>query len=111
MITVNSSAPECRPRNAKRTMKYKHANTVTERQEMEEDYISIYNDRPYLNITEISAADLDIDPKSLGLNGSPTKVKAIENVVFQAKESKKLSSKDSDIEELMVELIRNHTLG
>jgi electron transfer flavoprotein beta subunit len=111
VITVNSSATECRPRNAKLTMKYKHANTVTERQEMKEDYIYIYNERPYLNITEISAADLDVDPISLGLNGSPTKVKTIENVVFQAKESKKLSPKDSEIEGLMVELIKNHTLG
>src|SRR5512133_1671821 len=32
-ITVNSSAPECRPRNAKLTMKNKRASTVTERQD------------------------------------------------------------------------------
>ena len=43
--------------------------------------------------------------------GSPTKVKKIENVVFQAKESKRLTAADADIESLMVELIASHTLG
>ena len=47
----------------------------------------------------------------LGLQGSPTKVKRIENVVFQAKESKCLSGSDAEINELMVELIASHTLG
>ena len=51
------------------------------------------------------------DENQLGLSGSPTKVKKIENVVFQAKESKRLTADDRDIEELMVELIASHTLG
>lgn len=49
--------------------------------------------------------------RSWGLVGSPTKVKKIENVVFQAKESKRLTAADADIESLMVELIASHTLG
>jgi len=32
-------------------------------------------------------------------------------VVFQAKEAKKLTSSDEDINSLMVELIASHTLG
>ena len=51
------------------------------------------------------------DPQQLGLAGSPTKVKKIENVVFQAKEAKKLTAADCDIADLMVELIASHTLG
>jgi len=46
-----------------------------------------------------------------GLTGSPTKVKAIENIVFQAKENKTLSASDSEIEELIIELIDSHTIG
>ena len=46
-----------------------------------------------------------------GLSGSPTKVKKIENVVFRAKESKAISAADADIDELMKELISNHTIG
>jgi electron transfer flavoprotein beta subunit len=38
-------------------------------------------------------------------------VKKIENIVFAAKESKKLSSADNDVDELMKELLANHTIG
>ncbi len=38
-------------------------------------------------------------------------MKKIENVVFQAKEARKLTAADCDINELMVELIASHTLG
>jgi electron transfer flavoprotein beta subunit len=111
VITVNGSAAACRPRNAKALMKFKHARTITERQDSSEDYISLYNDRPYLDIREWSVNDIESDINQLGLAGSPTKVKKIENIVFQAKESKKISDDDASINDLMKELIDNHTLG
>lgn len=111
VITVNGTAPDCRPRNAKRVMKYKHATSISERQNSSEDYITLYNDRPYLNIPELSLKDTKAIESEVGLMGSPTKVKKIENVVFQVKESKVLSASDEDIENMMVELITNHTLG
>ncbi|NPA37219.1 MAG: electron transfer flavoprotein subunit beta/FixA family protein [Chlorobi bacterium] len=111
VVTVNSSAPDCRPRNAKLLMKYKHAKTITESQNASEDYLNLSADRPFLNIPEMSVNDIDADPKWLGLAGSPTKVKKIENIVFQAKEAKKLTAGDNDINELMKELIANHTIG
>ena len=80
-------------------------------QDASEDYILLHNDRPYLNIGEWSVNDIDTDAKELGLTGSPTKVKAIENVVFQAKEAKVLEPSDADMDELMKELIANHTIG
>ncbi|MCD6597159.1 MAG: electron transfer flavoprotein subunit beta/FixA family protein [Bacteroidales bacterium] len=111
VITVNSSAPACRPRNAKLVMKYKHAKTITERQNESEDYIDLTADRPYLNIEEWSVNDIDVDSKWLGLSGSPTKVKKIENIVFQAKETKHITSSNEEINDLMKELIANHTIG
>ncbi|OFX29409.1 MAG: electron transfer flavoprotein subunit beta [Bacteroidetes bacterium GWA2_32_17] len=111
LITVNSSAPACRNRNAKLLMKYKHAKTVSELQETTEDYIQLTKDRPYLKIEEWSVADLNAKDEWLGLSGSPTKVKKIENVVFKTKESKILSTSDNEIESLMKELIENHTIG
>jgi len=111
LITVNSSAPACRNRNAKLLMKYKHAKTVSELQETTEDYVQLTNDRPYLKIEEWSVADLNAKDEWLGLSGSPTKVKKIENVVFKTKESKILSTSDNEIESLMKELIENHTIG
>jgi len=111
LITVNNSAPECRPRNAKLVMKYKRASSLSERQNSAEDYISFYNDRPYLNIPELSLKDTKANDSEVGLSGSPTKVKKIENVVFQVKESKVISSNNEDIENMIVELIANHTIG
>lgn len=111
LITVNGSARPCRPRNAKLLQRFKHAKTVTERQVQHLDYIDIYSSHPYLNLIEWSVADVEADPVQCGLSGSPTKVKKIENVVFQAKESKRLTDNDVEIDELMRELIENHTIG
>lgn len=113
VITVNASAAECRPRNAKLVMKYKHAKTVSEVQELAEDYyMSLRTDRCYLNIPEWGVANLgDVDMAQFGLSGSPTKVKKIENIVFAAKESKRLTASEADISALMHELISSHTIG
>ena len=111
LITVHSSAPPCRQRIGKLLMKYKHARTVTELQNETKDYTELYNERPYLLIEEWSADDLKAETQNLGLSGSPTKVKKIENVVFQHKESTILSISDKDIEKLMQTLIRSHIIG
>ena len=111
VITVNASAKECRPRNAKRVMKYKYALATSEMAVAADSAKEFIAARPYLHIVEFAAADVNPDPEQLGLSGSPTKVKKIENVVFQAKEAKTLSSDDKDIEALMQELIASHSLG
>ena len=112
VITVNGSAPECRPRNAKRLMFYKSARC---RSEIAADPESAAARRvaakPELEIVEWTAADVDPDPTQLGLQGSPTKVKRIENVVFQAKEAKRLTAADEEIDALVKELIAGHTIG
>ncbi len=112
VITVNASAAECRPRNAKRVMTYKCALAKSEIAAAPESAAAKrVAAKPALQIIEWAAAEVDPDPEQLGLQGSPTKVKKIENVVFQAKEAKKLTASDNDIEALMVELIASHTLG
>ena len=111
VITVNSSAPDCRARNAKLIMKYKHAKTISEMQEANDDYLHLYNDRPYLNIKEWTVQDIEVDHNELGLTGSPTKVKKVENVVLQSKGAKVITSSDEDMDKLMRELIENHTIG
>lgn len=112
VITVNSSAPEVRPQNARLVMKYKYAMIPTEvAADSESLAAKMVAERDYLKIVELTVNDIVCDEQQLGLTGSPTKVKKIENVVFQAKEAKHLSSSDEDINELMVELIASHTLG
>ena len=56
-------------------------------------------------------ADVDGDANQCGLAGSPTKVKAIKNIVFQAKESKTLSASDADVEGLVQELLNEKIIG
>ena len=111
LVTVHGSAPDCRSRNGRLLMKYKHAQTVTELQDSTDDYLDLHDARPYLNIQEWTVADLNADEEWLGLTGSPTKVKKVTNVVFTAKESKVLGEKDEEIEDLIKELLENHTIG
>ena len=111
VVTVNGSAAACRPRNARLVMKYKHARAAQEAQDASEDYFAMVNERPYLKLTEWNVNDIRCEASELGLSGSPTKVKAIENVVFQAKESRRLSGTDVELDALMKELIANHTIG
>lgn len=112
LLTVNGSAAPCRPRNAKRLMHFKSARC---RSEIAADPASFaaqrVADKPELEIIEWSAADIDPDPAQLGLQGSPTKVKRIENVVFQAKEAKRLNGSDEELNALIQELIAAHTIG
>ena len=110
VITVNGSAAPCRRANARLTMKYKRAACPLERSS-EDRYASLYEERPYLNLNQWSVADVDGDPSQCGLAGSPTKVKAVQNIVFQAKESKTLTSSDADIEGLVMELLNDKIIG
>ena len=116
VITVNGSAAPCRPRNAKLVQKYKRALGAQEKAAITKDgealpYADLYEKYSYLNIIEWNVADVQGDLAQCGLSGSPTKVKAIQNIVFQAKESKTLSGSDKDVEDLIVELLANHTIG
>lgn len=111
VVTVNGSAAECRPRNAKRIQKFKYAVSPSEKEKLSDELKALVDSRDYLNLQEWSAAYVDVDPEQIGLPGSPTKVKAIENVVFTAKESRSIENNDKELEELIVELIANHTIG
>lgn len=111
VITVNGSAAPCRPRNAKRVMKYKRATVPAERTEMTPQMEKMFATKPYLNITQWGANDIDADPNQIGKAGSPTNVKAVKNIVFVAKESRSMTGSDADIESLIVELLSNNTIG
>ena len=110
VVTVTGSAAPCRPANAKLVMKYKRATAPMERKP-EDKYNYLYEERPYLTLNQWTVADVDGDPQQCGLSGSPTKVKAVKNIVFQAKESKSLTGSDADIEGLIKELLDEKIIG
>lgn len=119
VITVNGSAAPCRPQNAKLVMKYKRATCPMERPAASANgdsvavspYDHLYAERPYLTLNQWSVADVDGDPDQCGLAGSPTKVKAVKNIVFQAKESKTLTASDADVEGMIKELLAEKIIG
>ena len=112
VVTVNGSAAPCRPRNARFIQKYKYAVTPSEKATLEGAKLALVESRPELNLYEWSAAEVNADPQQIGLAGSPTKVKTVVNVVFQAKESKTIKGEDNAaLEELIKDLIANHTIG
>ncbi|MCD7720950.1 MAG: electron transfer flavoprotein subunit beta/FixA family protein [Prevotellaceae bacterium] len=115
VLTVNGSAAPCRPRNAKLVMKYKRSKAPMElgKEETFADlpYAEQYDKKPYLRLGQLSCADVNADLQQCGLAGSPTKVKAVENIVFKAKESKVMTGSDEDINALVKELLASHTIG
>lgn len=115
VLTVNGSAAPCRPRNVKRVMKFKRAMAPLELpqgQTYEQlPYADQYDKKQYLKIAQLTTADVNADLQQCGLAGSPTKVKAVENIVFKAKESKQLTGSDEDINGLVQELLASHTIG
>ncbi|MBR6339748.1 MAG: electron transfer flavoprotein subunit beta/FixA family protein [Alloprevotella sp.] len=110
LITVNGDAAPCRPRNAKLLMKYKRATAPMERTE-NMPYAGEYEKKPYLTVTQWTVADIDGDYEQCGLSGSPTKVKAVQNISFKAKESKRLTAADADVEGLIKELLADNIIG
>ena len=111
LVTVHATAAPCRPRNAKQVMKFKSARTASEDAVAENSYFLPLAGNEQLLITEWGVNDIGGDENSFGSAGSPTKVKKVENIVFQAKEAKKLTASEEDIDSLIVELLSNHTIG
>ncbi len=110
VVTVNGSAAPCRPQNAKLVMKYKYAACLLEVAE-DDSRKALRSERPYLNLTQWSVADVDGDPQQCGMSGSPTKVKEVQSIAFQAKESKTLTGADADIDGLIKELLNDKIIG
>ena len=110
LITVTGTAAPCRPQNVKLVMKYKYATCPMERPE-DDPRANLYAERPYLTLNQWSVADVDGDPSQCGLAGSPTKVKTVQNIVFQAKESKTLTASDADIDGIVKELLQEKIIG
>ena len=119
MTVIDSNEP--RPMNAKLIMKYKRARTpsevareftnsnYTEGNELDARLRSL--ETKGLLIKEYSATDINADPARIGFPGSPTKVKQVMSVVLTASEAKSVPATAEGINELIHELISDHTLG
>ena len=110
VVTVNGSAAECRPANAKLVMKYKYAACPLEVAD-DDPRKGLREQRPELVLNQWSVADVDGDASQCGMSGSPTKVKEVQSIAFQAKESKTLTASDEDLNGLIKELLDEKIIG
>jgi electron transfer flavoprotein beta subunit len=119
MTVIDSNEP--RPMNARNIMKFKRART---RMELAKEHANAnYTDAEALAveeenlakrgllIQEWTAEDAGADKNRIGLLGSPTKVKQIQNVILTAGESKMIDPSEEGVSGLIHELIEDHTLG
>ena len=111
LLTVDGAAAPCRPRNAYRVLRFSRAATPSEQAAEGYRYADKAANDPQLTLQEWNLAFVEGDASRCGLSGSPTKVKKVDNVIFQAKESKRLTDSDEQIKELVSELLANHTIG
>lgn len=111
LLTVDGAAAPCRPRNVYRFLKYHRAAIPAEIASEAYRYKEQIEQDNSLQLKEWSLADVDGDASRCGLSGSPTKVRKVENVVFQAKENKRLTANDDELKGLVAELLANHTIG
>ena len=120
LITVMPDSNEPRPPAARRLMRFKKALTPGEvRKQIEPEGASDQMlelrcrslKEKGLLIEEWNGDDLAIDPARCGRTGSPTWVKKIERVVLTGGEHKSYPSTDEGVQQLMQELIEEHTFG
>ncbi len=104
LVTVSGTADECRFRIAPRLLKYSKAIIPSEAK----DKVAaekMFAERPYLKLTEWTAADVNPEADRLGLSGSPTKVKNINNVVLMKKETVDVAPNQAAVDDMMRSLI------
>jgi electron transfer flavoprotein beta subunit len=111
LLTVDGAAAPCRPRNAYRLLRFCRAATPAEQAAEGYRYKDKVAADDALTLQEWNLEFVGGDASRCGLSGSPTKVKKVDNVIFQAKESKRFTADDAQIKELVGELLANHTIG
>ena len=109
LLTVVSSANTPRPPRAKLLLQYFPSRTSSEL--LGGDSYAKLEDLKErdLLIEEWGAGELKIDKNRIGISGSPTRVKKIENIILTAKGFKEFKPTEGNIQELMRELSKEHT--
>lgn len=88
LVTVGSTAPDCRFRHAHRVLQNRH-----------------------LTVPILSADDVNPDFNRLGFAGSPTKVKKVDSVVLTQKDNLQIENTQEALNELVSNLVTNHIIG
>lgn len=110
LITVTDAINDPRPAGVRRTMQYKKARAPIELKGAAAGTIDQLRDKGLL-IDQWDLDDIKADLQWCGRNGSPTKVHRIQSVVLTATDQKDVEPSDKGIQEMVRELIEDHTVG
>ncbi|MGE5645001.1 MAG: electron transfer flavoprotein subunit beta/FixA family protein [Acidobacteriota bacterium] len=117
LLTVPKSANSPRWPNAKLLLKYRRARSAFEveseakAQGRSVDELVAALRAKGLFIETWGAEDIGADLSRIGISGSPTKVKKVENVVLTGRDLKLFNADDAGVRDLINELIDERTFG
>ena len=117
LLTVPKSANSPRWPNARLLLKNRRARSGFEieaeakRQGLTVDQVVEGLQKRGLFIETWSAEDIAADLARIGISGSPTKVKKVENVVLAGRNLKLYSADDTGVRDLVAELVDERTFG
>ena len=117
LLTVPKSANSPRWPNARLLLKYRRARSGFEieaeakRQGRTVDEVVADLQQKGLFIETWGAEDIAADLARIGISGSPTKVKKVENVVLAGRNLKLYSADDTGVRDLVAELVEERTFG
>ena len=104
LLTVTSEANNPRPPSARRVMAFKNLDSKA----CNGPYEKV--SRAVDHIKEWNCEAIDANQERCGLSGSPTRVKKIENVVLIPGDIKQVPNNESDIAEMIQELVEAHII-
>ncbi len=110
LLTVTSEANDPRPPSAKKVMTYKNIECLRD-ESYDETYIQDSTPEVLSHIKEWNVASVRANPKYCGIEGSPTRVKKIKNVVLTTTNTKQIADTEEDVGHLVQELIKEYILG
>lgn len=125
LLTVTDTFAEPRPRAAKSVMKWKQARALVE---LQRDAVAAHGSDKEAQAADVERAkaalekagmliqqwdldDISADLQWCGRDGSPTKVKRIQNVVLKGSGYQEFKSSEDDMHSLVHMLIEDHTIG
>ena len=126
LLTVTDTANEPRPAAAKRLMKFKAAKAPAEvERDVATELPAATDDEKAAEVKKrvealqargllIEQWNLDtiqVDPATVGLSGSPTKVHRVQSIVLTASGFKRFEPTTDGVSALIHELIEDHTIG
>jgi electron transfer flavoprotein beta subunit len=117
LVTVPRSANSPRWPNARLVLKYRRARSGFEvekeaqRQGVSVDEVLRTLRKKGLFIETWGAEDIAADLSRIGISGSPTKVKKVDNVVLTGRDLRLFTMDDAGVRELVTELVEERTFG